>query len=59
MVSVWYYAEATMRTPVLILLGVVCLAATMAWARSARQRYRVVQRIDAEEASDAYTLAWG
>ena len=53
-----YYAEIPMRTPVLTLLGVVCLAATLAWARSARQRYRILHRIDPEETPDAYTLAW-
>ena len=53
-----YYAEIPMRTPILALLGVVCLAATLAWARSARQRYRILHRIDPEETPDAYTLAW-
>jgi len=47
-----------MRTPVLILLGIVCLAAALSWARSARHRYRLVGRIDPDTAPDAYTLAW-
>jgi len=47
-----------MRTPVLILLGIVCLAAALGWARSARHRYRLVGRIDPDTAPDAYTLAW-
>jgi len=47
-----------MRTPVLTLVGLVCLAATFSWARSSRHRYRLIHRIDAEAAPDAYTLAW-
>tara|TARA_B100000700_G_scaffold316524_1_gene406239 strand:- start:3508 stop:4581 length:1074 start_codon:yes stop_codon:yes gene_type:complete len=47
-----------MRSPVLIVLGIVCLAAAYGWARSARQRYRLVGRIDPEVAPDSYTLAW-
>ena len=47
-----------MRTPVLTALGIICLAATLAWIRSARQRYRVVQKVDSDEAPDAHTLAW-
>ena len=47
-----------MRTPVLTLLGIICLAAALSWARSARHRYRLVGRIDPEAAPDAYTLAW-
>ncbi|MEE1565065.1 MAG: SpoIIE family protein phosphatase, partial [Acidimicrobiales bacterium] len=47
-----------MRTPVLTLVGLVCLAATFSWARSARHRYRLIHRIDAEVSPDAYTLAW-
>ena len=47
-----------MRTPVLTALGIVCLAATLAWIRSAQQRYRVVQRVDSDEAPDSHTLAW-
>jgi hypothetical protein len=47
-----------MRTPVLTLLGIICLAAAMSWARSARHRYRLLGRIDPETAPDAYTLAW-
>ena len=47
-----------MRTLVLTLVGLVCLAATFSWARSARHRYRLIHRIDAESSPDAYTLAW-
>ena len=47
-----------MRTPVLTVLGIVCLAATLAWVRSAQQRYRVVQKVDSDEAPDSHTLAW-
>ena len=47
-----------MRTPVLVLAGIVCLAATFGWVHSARHRYRLVRRIDMEAAPDAYTLAW-
>jgi len=47
-----------MRTPVLLLAGIVCLAATYGWVNSARHRYRLVRRIDMETAPDAYTLAW-
>ena len=47
-----------MRTPVLTLVGLVCLAATLSWARSARHRYRLIHRIDAETSPDAHTLAW-
>jgi len=47
-----------MRTPVLALAGLVCLAATFSWARSSRHRYRLIHRIDAGISPDAYTLAW-
>ena len=47
-----------MRTLVLTLVGLVCLAATFSWARSARHRYRLIHRIDAESSPDDYTLAW-
>ena len=47
-----------MRTLVLTLVGLVCLAATFSWARSARHRYRLIHRIDAESSPDAYPLAW-
>ncbi len=47
-----------MRTPVLTVVGLICLAATLSWARSSRHRYRLVHRIDPEMAPDAYTLAW-
>ena len=47
-----------MRTLVLTLVGLVCLAATFSWARSARHRYRLIHRSDAESSPDAYTLAW-
>ena len=47
-----------MRTPVLTALGIVCLAATLAWIRSAQQRYRVVQKVDSDEAPASHTLAW-
>ena len=47
-----------MRSPVLTVLGIICLAAAFGWARSARHRHRLVGRIDPEVAPDAYTLAW-
>ncbi len=47
-----------MDTPVLTVVGAICLAAALSWVRSARYRYRLVHRIDPEEAPDAYTLAW-
>ena len=47
-----------MRTPVLTALGIVCLAATLAWIRSAQQRYRVVQKVASDEAPASHTLAW-
>ena len=47
-----------MRAPVLTVLGIVCSAAAVGWGRSALLRYRLVGRIDPEEAPDAYALAW-
>ena len=44
-----------MDTPVLTVVGAICLAAALSWVRSARYRYRLVHRIDPEEAPDAYT----
>ncbi|MDE0928570.1 MAG: PP2C family protein-serine/threonine phosphatase [Acidimicrobiales bacterium] len=47
-----------MDTPVLAVVGLICLAATLSWVRSARHRQRLVHRIDPQEEPDAYTLAW-
>jgi serine phosphatase RsbU (regulator of sigma subunit) len=46
-----------MKAVVLSLLGLICLAAAFAWARSARLRLRHLRGIERQEA-DAYTLAW-
>jgi len=46
-----------MKAVVLSLLGLVCLAAAFAWARSARLRLRLMGGIE-QHGGDAYTLAW-
>jgi serine phosphatase RsbU (regulator of sigma subunit) len=49
-----------MVIPVLAITAVLCLAAAVSWARSARLRHRVWRALDASDADDgAISLAWG
>ncbi len=47
-----------MKTGILLTLGVICLAAAVVWGRSARQRLKLVRRVESENVDTAVrTLA--
>ncbi len=47
-----------MRTPILVILGLICLVAAVVWLRSARLRSRFLKNIDREDVDEtAFALA--
>jgi serine phosphatase RsbU (regulator of sigma subunit) len=48
-----------MQTPIMVVVALMCAAAAATWGRSARQRFRIAERVRELGSEDASELSWG